>query len=133
MKTWTIPVANAQQFAANEYVSACTLQIMCNFTIPNGAVYAKVAQGNTVDFDGNGEIEGINHGFEPCDKVHNAATDTEFFYYEFTEGWNANMNTVRFDNPVTLAYWQERNEMGEVVNVHITSPDNITNAEANMS
>ena len=37
MKTWTIPVATAQQFAANDYVSACTYEILCDLELPEGA------------------------------------------------------------------------------------------------
>lgn len=133
MKTWMIPEATAQQFAANDYVSACTLQIMCDFTLPKGAAYAHVLSNNTVDFDGDGKIEGNTDGFEPCGKLHNAKTDTEFSYYEFTSGWTSNMNTVTFDAPVKLAYWREMDESGKVVNVHVTAPENILNAEANKS
>lgn len=133
MKTWTIPVAAAQQFAVNDYVSACTLTIMCDCTLPNGADSVRVLSGNTVDFDGDGKIEGVNDGFMPCGVVHNANTDTEFFYYEFAGGWTPSNATVTFDTPVKLAWWREVDEAGNVVDVHITDPANVTNAESNKS
>ena len=133
MKTWQRPAAVGQEFAANDYVSACTLQIMCSCELPNGADSVRVPKGNTVDFDGNGKIESINEGFQPCGKMHKANIDTEFFYYEFSDGWTPSGTTVTFDTPVKLAYWRERDDSGNTVNVHITSPENIVNAEANKS
>ena len=133
MKIWEKPIAGTQLFAANDSVSACTIQIMCSCILPNGADSVRVPQGNTVDFDGDGEIEGVNDGFMPCGDVHNADIDTEFFYYEFAGGWTPNNATVTFGAPVKLAYWGEKDESGKVVNVHITDPANVTNAESNKS
>jgi len=106
---------------------------MCACTLPKGADSVRVPRGNTVDFDGDGVIEGVNDGYMPCGKVHNAKTDTEFFYYDFSGGWTPTCTTVDFDAPVTLAYWREVDDSGNVANVHITDPANIDNAEANKS
>jgi len=133
MKIWEKPIAGTQLFAANDYVSACTMNILCECTLPNGADSVRVPKGNTVDFDCDGVIEGVNDGFMPCNAVHNASTDTEFFYYEFGGGWTPTNATVTFDTPVRLAYWREIDEAGNVVDVHITDPANITNAESNRS
>ena len=132
MKTWKAPAAVGQQFAANEYVSACTLQIMCACNLPSGADSVRVLQGNNVDFDGYGNIEGVNDGFMPCGTVHNAKTDTEFFYYDFSEGMTKDED-VTFDAPVNLALWREIDELDSVVDVHITDPANVANAESNKS
>lgn len=134
IKRWHKPAAVGQAFAANDYVSACSLQILCKTeTLPNGADSVRVLKGNTVDFDGDGVIEGVNDGFMACNKEHNASTDTEFFYYDFGGGWTPSNATVTFDPPVRLAWWREMDEDGNVVDVHITDPANITNAVANKS
>ena len=133
MKIWEKPIAGTQRFAANDYVSACTLQIMCACDLPNGADSVRVPQGNTVDFDNDGIIEGINDGFMPCGQTHDAKTDTEFFYYEFTGGWTPSNATVSFDAPVKLAYWREMDEAGNVIDVHITDPANVESAVSNKS
>lgn len=133
MKIWKKPTAGTQLFAANDSVSACTIQILCACTLPNGADSVRVLQGNTVDFDGDGVIEGVNDGFMPCNEIHNPTTDTEFFYYDFAGGWNSSNATVTFDAPVKLAWWREMDKNGNVVDVHITDPANVTNAESNKS
>ena len=133
MKTWKTPVAVAQHFAANDFVSACTMQILCACELPKGADSVRVFKENTVDFDNDGVIEGVNDGFMPCGEVHNASVDTEFFSYAFSGGWTPSNATVTFDTPVTLSCWREIDESGNVVDVHITDPANVTNAESNKS
>ena len=52
MKTWTNPVATAQQFAANEYVSAC-YTVKC-ITPLNNATFQRLCE----DSNGNGKYDG---------------------------------------------------------------------------
>jgi len=133
IKRWQRPAAVGQAFAANDYVSACTLQIMCATTLPNGADSVRLLKDNTVDFDNDGTVEYLNKGFMACGTLHNPSTDTEFFYYEFKSGWTPSNTTTDFEEPVKLAWWREVDEKGNVVDVHITDPANITNAVANKS
>ena len=132
MRVWEKPIAGTHLFTANDYVSACSMKIMCNCTLPKDAIYVRVPEGNTVDFNNDGTIEGRNTLFRACWKDHDANTDTEFFYYDFTEGMT-NLEDVVFDAPVTLAMWREIDASGNVVDVHITDPANVSNAESNKS
>ena len=128
MKTWQRPAAVGQEFAANDYVSACTKQISCDVKLPNEAVCVWLTSQNTVDFDGDGIIEGSNDGFQPCGKVHDVSADTKIGYYEFHKGWDKDDHTVTFTPPVKLAYWADSEG-----DVHITDPANVENAVANKS
>ena len=75
MKSWTIPTAVGQQFAADEYVSACgPMTLKCDLCIENtGAyspnkVYDKVHIASTMR---GGEFDGqeFHKSFQGCGKV----------------------------------------------------------------
>ena len=64
MKTWTMPVATAQQFAANDYVSACTYEILCDLELPEGAKCLQIP--GPFDYNQDGIIDdGANNYYSP--------------------------------------------------------------------
>ena len=134
MKYWKKPEAISQEFVANEYVSACSYQIMCDVDIPDGAAVLYVPNGSNVDFDGSGDYHddwGICGS--PCGTVHNVDRDTEFFYHTFKYGLSHDDHTVTFSTPVEVAWWRELDASGNVVDLHWTSPANVANPESNKS
>ena len=63
MKTWTLPVAAAQKFAANEYVAAC-YQVYCGGPNGNGSCYNLFADNNGNNQYDEGETSIANPPYE---------------------------------------------------------------------
>lgn len=138
MKNWKIPAAVIQQFAANEYVSACTATIDCNVPIQDPASFYCYVQeyGKTVQVEGVGPR---TYGYyTPCGETHDVGIHGELVEYTFTKGIGYGANGKPVANPwvdlpeaVNCFVWFEHNDNGEVVDVHCTmSRDGF---QANMS
>ena len=73
MKTWTLPVAGAQKFAANEYIAAC-YQIYCSGPNNNASCYDLYADANGNGMYDEGEISianpPANMTFHGCGGYH---------------------------------------------------------------
>ena len=135
MKSWRKPEAVGQEFAANEYISACSVGVLCDVTLPDGFVGLYVSRGQG-DFNGDGDsMDDWGLTGSPCGTIHNVARDTEFFTTTFSQGvtdWET-LDTAKFETPVEVVWWRELNEEGKVVDIHWTDPANINKAESNHS
>lgn len=134
MKTWTMPVAFAQKFAANEYVSACTYEILCDLELPEGAKCLQIP--GPFDYNQDGVVDDpANNYYSPCGAKHSVATSTEFYDYTFTIGSTKfnNQGLFPLDEPIEAKFWVELNDAGQLVNAHFTTPENVLNAESNQS
>ena len=73
MKTWTLPVAGAQKFAANEYIAAC-YQVYCSGPNNNASCYDLYADANGNGMYDEGEISianpPANMTFHGCGGYH---------------------------------------------------------------
>ena len=127
MKTWTIPAAIAQQFAANDTVSACTATINCDVPVGEGFYCYIQEYGKTVQVEGVGPR---TFGYyTPCGAEHEVSAHGELVGVTMTQGiaCDANGNPVNtkqwidIPEPVSCYVWFEHNENGEVLNVHCTS------------
>lgn len=127
MRTWTSPLAVARKFAANEYISSCGYEILCDIETPEGINYLQIPgfdwnQDGTVDYKGNLYASA-------CGVKHVVGRDTQFYDYTFTRGGpNHNVTgVVDLETPIIAKYWIEVNENGEMVNGHFTAPENVEN------
>ena len=131
MKTWTIPVAVAQQFVANDYVSACTYEILCDLELPEGAKCLQIPA--PFDYNQDGIIDdGQNLYYSPCGAKHSVATNTEFYDYTFTIGSTKfnNQGLFRLDEPIVSKFWVELDSNGNLHDAHFTAPENLENLMA---
>ena len=135
MKTWTIPVATAQKFVANDYVSACGYEILCDIETPEGINYLQIPGSFDWNQDGTADFKG-NLYASACGVKHVVGRDTQFYDYTFYRGGPNHNATgvVDLESPITVKYWIEVNEAGEMVNGHFTAPENVANmTESNKS
>jgi len=125
MKTWTTPAAVAQEFAANDYVSACTATIDCNIPIADGFYCYRQDYGKTV-IVANGVGERTFGYYTPCEATHDVSAHGELITTTMTHGYiynpdgSVNKTPVELENPITCYVWFEHNDAGEVENVHAT-------------
>lgn len=125
MKTWNIPAATAQQFAANDYVSACSAVIDCNVALVDGFGYYHHDYGKTIECVGAGPR---THGYySPCGEKHDVSIHGELVEHTFTQGYkpdeNGKYNTnIRIDlaEPINCYVWYVYNEDGLLEDVHAT-------------
>lgn len=128
MRTWTSPLAVARKFAANEYVSSCGYEILCDIETPEGINYLQIPGSFDWNQDGTADYNG-NLYASACGVKHVVGRDTQFYDYTFTRGGPNHNATgvVNLDKPIEAKYWIEVNENGEMVNGHFTSPENVAN------
>ena len=125
MNTWNVPRAVVQQFAANEYVSACTATIDCNVPIADGFYCYRQDYGKTVIVAG-GVGERTFGYYTPCGETHDVSIHGEMITTTMTKGYvynddgSVNKNPVDLEEPITCYVWFEHNEDGLVENVHAT-------------
>lgn len=106
--TWTRPVTEVQQFAANEYVAACgdteygVYKFKCD--APEGTLYY-------FKEDGSAEFVGFYH---PCSKTHEASKKDEF-----RKGFVDYDGDGRMDDNEEVVVWLERRFIG--VSGHATT------------
>ena len=125
MKIWSIPAATAQQFAANDYVSACTAIIDCNVALQEGFPYYIHEYGTTLQCEGVGPRK---HGYyTPCNAVHEVSVHGALVEHTFTHGLqpqaDGSFNTniwVELPETVDCYVWFEYNDAGEVRDIHAT-------------
>lgn len=128
MKTWKCPVAIAQKFAANDYVSACVYEIKCDLPVPEGAVSLQIPA--PFDYNQDGIVDdNQNLYYDPCGVVHTVDTATEFYEYTFTHASTTfNINGVfKMEEPITAKFWVELDSAGRLYNAHFTAPENLAN------
>lgn len=136
MKNWNIPAAYIQEFAANDYVSACTATIDCNVPVEAPFGYYIQEYGKTYECQGVGPR---TYGYySPCGAKHDVGAHGELVKITMTQGlipdangeYNRNLR-VDLPEPVECYAWFVMNDEGVVQNVHTTlSPDGF---EANKS
>ena len=99
MKTWLRPAAVGQHFAANDYVSACSIEVSCDFkpneSIRNGGLVIP----DTVSGFAGGEYRPCNHEF-----VIGADELQECTFTHHTGGYSGN---DPLSVPHTAYYWIE--------------------------
>ena len=117
MKTWTLPIAEAQEFAANDYVSAC-YRIYCGG--PNNNAYCEDLLDNNDVSVANPPYEGAR--FKGCGGYHRV----------YGEGTPANNGYVLQDGEsIPVFYWFGKvldiTEVGDMADFHFTD---LTKADA---
>ena len=118
MKTWTLPVAAAQKFAANEYVAAC-YQIYCSG--PNGNASCTDLY---KDMNGNGMLdEGESIANPPYEGARFAGCGG--YHRVVGEGTPSNNGFVVQDgNSIPVFYWfgevMNPTEAGDMADFHFT-------------
>ena len=122
MKNWNKPEAIGQEFAANEYVSACTLTVKCDY-------WPKGLSGRIKQLDVPDSIEGFaDWYYEPC--------DTEYTYdVNVTELKKVTFTNEAYGEPVgpyTAYYWIQTKDDGSK-DFHVSSVTEADIAAANKS
>jgi len=128
MRTWTSPLAVARKFAANEYISSCGYEILCDIETPEGINYLQIPGSFDWNQDGTADYNG-NLYASACGVKHVVGRDTQFYDYTFYRG-GPNHNTtgvVDLETLIKAKYWIEVDENGEMVNGHFTAPENVAN------
>ena len=125
---WEQPLAVAQKFAANDYVSTCGYEILCDIETPEGINYLQIPGSFDWNQDGVADYNG-NLYCSACGVKHVVGRDTQFYDYTFTRGGPNHNATgvVDLETPIHAKYWIEVNEAGEMVNGHFTAPENVAN------
>lgn len=113
-KQWEQPKAFVQAFEPTEYVAACgdTEYGKYLFTCdaPDGPLYYY-----TTDWWGNREAKYLG-SYDPCDKKHEAARDSEF-----PDGFVDYNGNGREDAGEAVIVWIERGPWGSIRNAHATT------------
>ena len=129
MKTWTLPVACAQKFTANEYVAACEPKV---YTFECNTAWGTVHCDNQEDqellmslipyaYANNAAGCGISHEYVDGDKL--------------VTGWSDyNYNEER-DAGEDIMIWFDKNDAGEYdfAGIHLTNNINMNSWETNKS
>ena len=118
MKTWTLPIAAAQKFAANEYVAAC-YQIYCSG--PNGNASCTDLY---KDMNGNGMLD---EGESIVNPPYEGATFRGCGGYHRVVGEGVPSNNgfvVQDGNSIPVFYWfgevMNPTEAGDMADFHFT-------------
>ncbi len=115
--TWTRPVTEVQQFAANEYVAACGDQnVVYKFVCdaPGGALYCYENGDGVVDgtYTGTGSATLLGSSYNPCAKAHEAPTTDDFYdgYVENKEWvWTGFMQGEYVTTQTPVIVWKGEN------------------------
>jgi hypothetical protein len=131
-KTWNIPVAVAEGFVANEYVSACTATIDCNLVTPEPYIALDIEFGKSIPTV-IGDRTWVSHN--ACGKVHEVGTHGELSEITIHDG-TAMVNGVKTQNypleePIVCYFWAEYDENGVLIDGHCTMTKD--GFQANMS
>ena len=124
--TWTRPMTEVQQFAANEYVAACAevptaYKFVCN--APAGNLFYTNEHGFTIQA---GYVTG---SYAPCAKTHPA--DMEDMFYEGFVDYNGN---AKKDAGEEVIVWlEETPHLGINYNWHATTELDIASWEVTKS
>ena len=117
MKTWTIPVATAQQFPANDYVSACTATINCDLELPEGFMDYYIYFGKTIPTIAGDLSRCV---YSPCGKVHDVSAHGELLKITIKDGRLEGKQYVTLDEPFDCYFWAEYDENGVMLDGHCT-------------
>ena len=118
MKTWTIPAAAAQKFAANDYVSACTATIECDLPIPEGWYKLRINFPEPIP-----TIKGMLDTvvYNPCGEKHDVDVHGELIPITITHGLEYKGGPdVALEEPINCYFFVLYDENGTMVNGHCT-------------
>ena len=123
MKTWTIPVATEQQFAANDYVSACApMELKCDLCLDNTGKYSPNKVYDRVHIEGTmvgGQYDGqtFHKAYQACGAVcevpfSDVSRGTVTHYANDTDKAGGELCTtgrahwlIPMESPVEIYYW----------------------------
>ena len=117
MKTWTIPAAVAQKFAANEYVSACTATISCDLELAEGFMDYYVEFGKVIPTIAGDLSRCV---YNPCGEVHDVSAHGELLQITITKGRLTGKKQVTLEEPINCYFWAEYDEDGVMLDGHCT-------------
>ena len=118
MKNWIIPVASAQKFAANEYVSACTATISCDLALPEGAYKYVIYFDRPVETRVGTLTECV---YKPCGEVHDVSAHGELQTITITEYLQKKGGSkITLDEPINCYFWVEMDENNIMQDGHCT-------------
>lgn len=124
MKNWNIPTAVVQEFAANEYVSACTATIDCNVALEEGFSYYHHAYDEPMMCATKPDPSLRTFGYySPCSATHDVSIHGELDEHTFYEGYqliDGKYVKAELSAPVDCYVWFEMDEAGIVQSVHAT-------------
>ena len=141
MKTWTNPVATTQQFAANDYVSACTFTLTCDvplqgdfyqYTIYMDQPYPICTKVVPANEDGTPQYL-TQTTYKPCAAPHTGmSTNGAFFPVTFTEGATPS-GIKKLENPIECWGWAvfcdcDDHDVPHIVDGHCTLSNVMTDA-----
>ena len=139
MKTWTNPMAVTQQFAANDYVSACTFTLTCDVPLNGWTQYTiymdqpyPVCPELATNKDGS-TIYLTQTTYKPCAYPHtDMSTNGKFFPVTFTEGLKDG-RIQQLPEPIECWGWAQYCEhdhdgIPHIVNGHCTLSNVMENA-----
>lgn len=118
MKTWSMPAAVAQNFAANEYISACTATIDCNVQLPGEEYWKYIIDFGKVIPTAIGDRQRL--GYVPCGKVHDLENDGELMPVTIYSARLNDGTEVVLDEPVECYFWAEMDAEGVLQDGHMT-------------
>ena len=117
MKNWTIPVARGQQFAANEYVSACTATINCDLQLAEGFMDYYIEFGKVLE-TAHGNLE--RAVYSPCGEIHDVNAHGELLEITITHGRLEGKKKVALEEPINCYFWAEYDEQNRMEDGHCT-------------
>ena len=117
MKTWTSPVAAAQQFAANDYVSACTATIECD--LPLDGWYRLIVEFDEPIHTHDGKTI-TKAKYNPCGYKHEVDLDGELLNITINKAMNASGEVVLLDEPIKCYFFAQFAENGALRDGHCT-------------
>lgn len=118
MKTWNRPKAIGQEFAANEYVSACTATIECDLPIPNDWYKLRINFPKPIP-----TIKGMLDTvvYNPCGEKHDVDVHGELIPITITHGLEYKGGPdVALEEPIECYFFAVYDEDGVLVNAHCT-------------
>ena len=117
MKTWSKPKAIGQEFAANEYISACTATIECDLPL-DGWRRLIVEFDEPIHTHDGKTISKAR--YSPCGYKHDVDINGELRSITINKGINADGETVPLDEPIHCYFFTLFNEAGQLVDGHCT-------------
>ena len=120
MKTWNIPTAVAQRFAANDYVSACTASINCDLQLAEGYIDYYVEFGKVLETAYGNMSRAV---YTPCGKIHDVNANGELLEITITHGRimvDGKKTRVPLEEPIDCYYWAEYDEQNRMEDGHCT-------------
>ena len=117
MKTWKIPAAVEQRFAANDYVSACTASIKCDLELAEGFMDYYIYFGKVIPTRVGDLSQCV---YTPCGKEHDVSAHGELLTITITDGRLEGKKKVALEEPINCYFWAEYDEAGVMQDGHCT-------------